>query len=356
MFVYFNFIINKKNGLKPNKLPRPADIAWHYMSAFAHKELSNKHISEQQLEAIYLALFFIVSPCIALTYANGSYLILPQIENEVKLDRLDSNIINRVLSRLCSRFSKKYLDVEYLLQETLLRDAAIVRHERRNSVKDKNDFQIEKKALEIIRYLMILNKQLTHKLNESTCVSLWNHIWDILFDGTDIYFDTKDLASTSTKAEMLAHEIALGPIPSQVLNNERKTIMLLRGRDGSVSGHAYLREYAFNEHKPFSESQSRPNSIPTQLLSLNRSVCKWALPDRTLIFIDAYGMKATVHGMKIIDGFFGTKPLGDIMLPTTKYELKEFLEGDSLKLLFRYKEHMCSYVENSRLQSLTWYC
>lgn len=57
----------------------------------------------------------------------------------------------------------------------------------------------------------------------------------------------------------------------------------------------------------------------------------------TVVFIDAHGLTGTIYEMKATEDIFDARALGTIALPTNKYELRDFLQGDSLTMLFRHK-------------------
>ncbi|KAF9905028.1 hypothetical protein EC991_002091, partial [Linnemannia zychae] len=60
--------------------------------------------------------------------------------------------------------------------------------------------------------------------------------------------------------------------------------------------------------------------------------------EETIIFLDAHGLTAKIYGMRVFDDIYGySGSLGKICLPTNKYEMQTFLEGEPIELLFRYK-------------------
>ncbi|KAG0000576.1 hypothetical protein BGZ79_005777, partial [Entomortierella chlamydospora] len=84
-----------------------------------------------------------------------------------------------------------------------------------------------------------------------------------------------------------------------------------------------------NEHKPLHVTEA----------VLNQQASKDS--EETIVFLDAYGLTAKIYGMRVFDDIYGCSgPLEKICLPTNKFEMQTFLEGESMELLFRYKEHL----------------
>ncbi|KAF9420285.1 hypothetical protein BGZ94_009173 [Podila epigama] len=197
-------------------------------------------------------------------------------------------------------------------------------------------------TLEIVRYFctLIITEQFDQKLSETTCVSFWNHVWILLFGDTDVIFDIGELASAATKADMQSIEILFGSL-SQTGGRKADTLVRVRQVTAEVTN---LLECAVNEHKPMHVSPEVLSHQTSKLLRINRSILGHTASKKTIVFIDAHGMTGTVHGMKAFGDVFGTQQLGTIALPTNKYELYDFLHGDSLRILLRYMRHICRFA------------
>ncbi|KAG0197470.1 hypothetical protein BGX33_000596, partial [Mortierella sp. NVP41] len=331
LFDFFAYIFNKAQGIKPNPLPGvPFAVESpniRRLAVYAHNELCKANITEQELKNVYLALSCIVSPHIPDASAVFGMELLRRIKEEVILETFESSRLEGILSPLRNAFEER-LDVKYLMEEVSLRDADIVRRERDGEKADEEMLELEKKTLEIIRYL-----QFDQKLSETTCVSFWNHVWIILFGGTDIFFDMGELASTATKTDMQAIEVLFGTLSQ---TGGRKTDTLVRVQQ-VTTGVTSMLECAVNEHKPMHASSAALSHQSSKLLRINRSILGHIGFKETIVFVDAHGLTGMVHGMKAMEDVFGTQSLGAIALPTNKYELQDFLQGDSLTLLFRYR-------------------
>jgi hypothetical protein len=72
--------------------------------------------------------------------------------------------------------------------------------------------------------MLIITRRFDQNLSETTCVSFCNHVWIILFDNTDIFFDMGELASTATKVDMQAVEILFGTL-SQTSGRKMDTLV-----------------------------------------------------------------------------------------------------------------------------------
>ncbi|KAG0291973.1 hypothetical protein BGZ98_002783 [Dissophora globulifera] len=100
-------------------------------------------------------------------------------------------------------------------------------------------------------------------------------------------------------------------------------------------------ECSVNEHKPMHTGPAGLSRQPSKLLRINRSILGHNACMETIVFLDAHGLTGTIHGMRVMADVFGTRPLGIIALPTNKYEMEDFLHGESLEMLLRYREHVC---------------
>ncbi|CAO3565442.1 unnamed protein product [Mortierella alpina] len=310
LFDFFAYIFNKAQDKKPNPLPGvPSAVESpniNRIGVYAYNELRKANITEQDLKNVYVALSCIVStqiPDAGAVFGKG---MLRKIKEEIVLESFEFSQLEEVLSPLREVYNKTF-NAEYLMEEIMIRSADIVKRERDGEKAVEGMQEVEKKVLEIIRYfcMLIVFRQCDHKLSETTCVSFWNHVWVILFGNTDIFFDMGELASAATKTDMQAIETLFGDV-----------------------------------------SQTGGRKTDTLLLRINRSILGHLGSMETIVFIDAHGLTGQVHGMKKIEDVFGTRPLGTIALPTNKYELQDFLEGDSLLLLFRYRNHMCRFAKS----------
>lgn len=153
------------------------------------------------------------------------------------------------------------------------------------------------------------------------------------FGGTDLVFDMGELVSLATKADMHAIETLFGSLPQ---TGGKKTDTLVRVQQ-VTTGVATLHECAVSEHKPIHASPSALSHQSSKLLRINRSILGQMGSMNTVVFIDAHGLTGSIYGMKAIEDIFGARALGTIALPTNKYELRNFLQGNSLTMLFRYK-------------------
>ncbi|KAF9972813.1 hypothetical protein BGZ73_003997 [Actinomortierella ambigua] len=338
LFDFFAYIFKKAQGNRHNPLPRVPSTEMspniRRLALYAQSELSKSSNSEQDLKNLYVVLSCIVSLQIPnATELFGKELVL-KIEKEVRFEGFERSRIDGFLSRLRDTFSHS-LDVKHLMDEISLRLAGIVNQERDGRDVDKETLELERVALEIIRYfcILIVGKQFELRLSETTCVAYWNYVWTILFGGTDLVFDMGELASSATKADMHAIEILFGSLSQ---TGGRKTDTLVRVQQ-VTTGVGTLYECAVNEHKPMHASPSALSHQSSKLLRINRSILGQTGSMDTVAFIDAHGLTGTIYGMKAIEDIFGARALGTIALPTNKYELHDFLQGDSLTMLFRYK-------------------
>ncbi|KAF9939996.1 hypothetical protein BGZ65_008668 [Modicella reniformis] len=275
LFEYFEYIFKKAHGIEPNPFPRvPADLTSDNMKRivkYVRSELSNDRISEHDLKHVYLALSCIISKDMPGALETFGSEIMTRIDGGIKLSEVRSEVFHMILTPLRGSFGSG--DLKRLKQEIELSKAEIVNLKRSGKSFNNADMVIQSQVYELIDYfcLMILKNQFGNRLSEATCVTLWNHVWAILFGDTEeILVDIGELASASTKADIHALVTLFG-----------------------------------------TTSQS----------------C------------------ASVHGMKAIDDVYGCKKLGIIALPTNKYEMEDFLGGESIIMLFRYRNHLTSFAQ-----------
>jgi hypothetical protein len=295
--------------------------------------------------------------CIVSTTVNdasnifGSSLIT-RIASQVTLKELALPILAKVLSPLQESFAKNDYDLNFLQQEVELRLAELVLCERDGSwvtKEEKVDLAVSRQVYQILHFFCVVigSGQFENKNSETECVAYWSHVWRILFTKTCIIVNTGEIASVATRDDMHMNELLFGTVTQ---SGGRKTDTLVLAKEVS-GGEVHYIECSVNEHKPLHVGQATLKEQSRKVVRINRSILSCTGSQKTVLFIDAHGLRGKIYGMRAIEDVYGVSAaLGKVCLPSNKFEMSEFLSGSSLPTLFRYKAHMVEFGEDVLLK------
>ncbi|KAG0261121.1 hypothetical protein BG011_001334 [Mortierella polycephala] len=354
LFPFFEYVFQEAHDSIPGTVPQiPCNIASRNLQnliQYAHGILSRPEIPEAVMKDAYVALSCIVSAAVPNAREIFGQDVVRRIEDQVVLASFLTPVLQEILMPLQKTFDEHDLDVEFLQQEVEFRLADIARCERERdggwtSKEERSRLEISRQVYHVLHYfcLMITNEQFEDKKSETACVGFWSHVWAVLFAKTVLVFDNGELASKATKGDMQINEVLFGNV-SQTGGRKVDTLVRLKEVSGGVTSYV---ECSVNEHKPCRATQSALNHQSKKVLRINRSILARTGSNQTLAFLDVCGFRATIHGIRAIDDFYGTSgTLGTMCLPTNAHEMHAFLTGESLSLLFRYKAYMVDFAKH----------
>ncbi|KAF9407472.1 hypothetical protein BGZ94_002677 [Podila epigama] len=309
------------HGIKENSLPALLTYGSENMKCltrYARHFLAKDNMTELEMKHVYSSSTGVL--WVPPTQDKGRYLAVRVFVASLQYSRFAQDDILRERSLL------HQADVMRLLRNEGMTKAELARA------------RIENRVYELVRYFgsMILCNQFDNKLSETNCVAFWFHAWTTMFGQDDIILvDIGELASKATMEDMVATSTLFGTVSQ---SGGRKTDCLVRIKDVSCGVTSFI-ELAVNEHKPMHDSEAVLHHQASKAMRINRSILAQLGYCETSVFLEAHGLTAKIYEMKVFDDIFGCSgPLGKISLPTNKYEMQAFLEGDSIELLFRYKD------------------
>ncbi|KAF9585574.1 hypothetical protein BGW38_001748 [Lunasporangiospora selenospora] len=351
---FFQYIFDKAKGKTTSLPPVPScdmSKSWHVMAKYARQILETAGPEENEKEA-YLALSSIISVNVPSARSYYGPNMISKIEDCISLAQFSSPTIAKILGPLITGFGGNDLDVAYLSQELDLRLAELVQYERNGglcNVKDKLAIDVSRKTYRILGYFctMILSGHFNERMTEAACVAIWSYVWTILFAGTNVTFNIGEKASKATKLDIHCNETLFG---STTQSGGRKIDTLFYIKEVSAGETLYI-ECAANEHKPPYVGKAVLDQQSNKLLRINRSILFRSESAEAIVFLDIHGLHGKIYGMRAILDYYGaSKSLGIIRLPTNAAEMKDFLSGQSILLLFRLREHLLDFASELLVQ------
>lgn len=173
-----------------------------------------------------------------------------------------------------------------------------------------------------------------NKNSETEGVAYWSHIWGIMFTKTCIIVNPGEITSVTTKEGTHINELLFGTVTQ---SGSRKTDTLVLAKENSGGEVRYI-ECSVNEHNPLHLRPATLREQSRKVVRINRIIISCTGSQKTVLSIDAYGLRGKIYGMRAIEDVCGvSKTLGKVCLSSNEFEIIKFRSGLSLPTLFLYK-------------------